>query len=345
MGGLARRDAADRHRVRRRHAVARRHPVLRAASSRRRRSSARCWAGGLPVPFAHAGARRVPHGLLHVPRGVHRLLRRARRAAHGAPRRHGEPRPRRAADRWRCRSWILAAAVAMAHRHRASRSGIPRRSSRRRAGSRPLAVGGRARRASCSPGSTYQRRAISADAARRRLRARSATPALRALLARRRLRAGSTAACSSAFSRVVGWIDRYIVDGVLNVLSAWTLDGGRPAAAHPDRPPRTTSTASPRRPRAPRLVPVARVIDDGLARPLRHHLGALRRRRPHHVPARHRPLPRALARRRQHGRLASCSSICDLRGLRPRGGGLPVLRGARRWCRRSASSTSSASTA
>jgi NADH-quinone oxidoreductase subunit L len=29
-----------------------------------------------------------------------------------------------------------------------------------------------------------------------------------------------------AFSRVVGWVDRYLVDGVLNVLSAWTLDSG-----------------------------------------------------------------------------------------------------------------------
>jgi NADH-quinone oxidoreductase subunit L len=28
------------------------------------------------------------------------------------------------------------------------------------------------------------------------------------------------------FSRVVGWIDRYVVDGVLNGLSAWTLDAG-----------------------------------------------------------------------------------------------------------------------
>ena len=25
------------------------------------------------------------------------------------------------------------------------------------------------------------------------------------------------------FSRIVGWIDRYLVDGVLNVVSAWTL--------------------------------------------------------------------------------------------------------------------------
>jgi NADH-quinone oxidoreductase subunit L len=29
-----------------------------------------------------------------------------------------------------------------------------------------------------------------------------------------------------AFSRLVGWIDRYLVDGILNVVSAWTLEGG-----------------------------------------------------------------------------------------------------------------------
>ncbi len=28
------------------------------------------------------------------------------------------------------------------------------------------------------------------------------------------------------FSRVVGWTDRYIVDGVVNVVSAWTVMGG-----------------------------------------------------------------------------------------------------------------------
>jgi NADH-quinone oxidoreductase subunit L len=28
------------------------------------------------------------------------------------------------------------------------------------------------------------------------------------------------------FSRLIGWIDRYLVDGVLNVLSAWTLSAG-----------------------------------------------------------------------------------------------------------------------
>jgi len=29
-----------------------------------------------------------------------------------------------------------------------------------------------------------------------------------------------------AFSRLIGWIDRYLVDGLLNVLSAGTLRGG-----------------------------------------------------------------------------------------------------------------------
>jgi NADH-quinone oxidoreductase subunit L len=28
------------------------------------------------------------------------------------------------------------------------------------------------------------------------------------------------------FARIIGWVDRYVVDGVLNVLSAWTLDAG-----------------------------------------------------------------------------------------------------------------------
>ena len=28
------------------------------------------------------------------------------------------------------------------------------------------------------------------------------------------------------FARIIGWIDRYLVDGVLNVLSAWTLMAG-----------------------------------------------------------------------------------------------------------------------
>jgi NADH:ubiquinone oxidoreductase subunit 5 (subunit L)/multisubunit Na+/H+ antiporter MnhA subunit len=34
------------------------------------------------------------------------------------------------------------------------------------------------------------------------------------------------AAAVLAFSRAVGWVDRYLVDGVLNALSAWTLTAG-----------------------------------------------------------------------------------------------------------------------
>jgi NADH-quinone oxidoreductase subunit L len=50
-------------------------------------------------------------------------------------------------------------------------------------------------------------------------------------LARRRygldaLYAGLYRAFILGFSQLVGWVDRYLVDGVLNVLSAWTLRGG-----------------------------------------------------------------------------------------------------------------------
>jgi len=37
---------------------------------------------------------------------------------------------------------------------------------------------------------------------------------------------GVLGAATLAFSRMVGWVDRYLVDGVLNVLSAWTLTTG-----------------------------------------------------------------------------------------------------------------------
>jgi NADH-quinone oxidoreductase subunit L len=51
-------------------------------------------------------------------------------------------------------------------------------------------------------------------------------------LARRRygidaLYAGLYRGLILGFSRLIGWIDRYIVDGVLNVLSALTLRGGQ----------------------------------------------------------------------------------------------------------------------
>jgi NADH:ubiquinone oxidoreductase subunit 5 (subunit L)/multisubunit Na+/H+ antiporter MnhA subunit len=40
------------------------------------------------------------------------------------------------------------------------------------------------------------------------------------------LYAGLYRAVLLGFSRVIGWLDRYVVDGVLNVVSAWTLRGG-----------------------------------------------------------------------------------------------------------------------
>ena len=71
---------------------------------------------------------------------------------------------------------------------------------------------------------TYQRRAISADAV-----ATAFGPIRRAALAKFWLDDLFLALYRGvllALSRVVGWIDRYVVDGVLNVVSAWTLDGG-----------------------------------------------------------------------------------------------------------------------
>jgi NADH-quinone oxidoreductase subunit L len=71
---------------------------------------------------------------------------------------------------------------------------------------------------------TYQRRAIEPE----RLAAMFG-PIRRAALARfwidDVLEAGY-AVVLLGLSRIVGWIDRYIVDGVLNVASAWTLDAG-----------------------------------------------------------------------------------------------------------------------
>jgi NADH:ubiquinone oxidoreductase subunit 5 (subunit L)/multisubunit Na+/H+ antiporter MnhA subunit len=37
---------------------------------------------------------------------------------------------------------------------------------------------------------------------------------------------GVLAAATLGFSRLVGWIDRYLVDGILNVVSAWTVTTG-----------------------------------------------------------------------------------------------------------------------
>ena len=222
------------------------------------------------------------------------------------------------------------------------------RSSRRRAGSRRSRSAWRWP-ASRSPGSSTSVRAISADRLFERFgpdrRGRGG-----ALLARRSVRRSSTAGVILGVSRLIGWVDRYLVDGILNVLSAWTLTRGRPAAPHPDRPGpglrlrrraraccsswsgcagrSSPMSACAKRPDRTRDViyrnglrmssfPVLSIITWA---PF---VGAI--------------LIMFLARR--HGRcwcagwpwlstsVSLVLSICGLRGLRPRGGGLPVLRG------------------
>jgi NADH:ubiquinone oxidoreductase subunit 5 (subunit L)/multisubunit Na+/H+ antiporter MnhA subunit len=71
---------------------------------------------------------------------------------------------------------------------------------------------------------TYQRRSIDAEAL-----ARLAGPIRHAAHARfliDDLFEGVFGAATLGLSRMVGWLDRYIVDGVLNVLSAWTVTSG-----------------------------------------------------------------------------------------------------------------------
>ena len=71
---------------------------------------------------------------------------------------------------------------------------------------------------------TYQRESVSADSL-----ASAFGPIRRAALAKFWIDDLYLAIYNSilmAFARVIGWLDRYIVDGVLNVVSAWTLDGG-----------------------------------------------------------------------------------------------------------------------
>ena len=71
---------------------------------------------------------------------------------------------------------------------------------------------------------TYQRRVISADAL-----ARAFAPIRYAALRRfwlDDLYAGIYRSLLLAGARGIGWLDRYVVDGVLNAVSAWTLDAG-----------------------------------------------------------------------------------------------------------------------
>ena len=71
---------------------------------------------------------------------------------------------------------------------------------------------------------TYQRRTISADAL-----AALFGPIRRAAIAKfwlDEIYLGLYRGVLLGFARLVGWVDRYLVDGVLNVVSAWTLEAG-----------------------------------------------------------------------------------------------------------------------
>jgi NADH:ubiquinone oxidoreductase subunit 5 (subunit L)/multisubunit Na+/H+ antiporter MnhA subunit len=71
---------------------------------------------------------------------------------------------------------------------------------------------------------TYQRRSIEPETL-----AALSGPIRRAALARfwiDDLYAAAYRVLILGFSAVVGWVDRYFVDGVLNVVSAWTVDAG-----------------------------------------------------------------------------------------------------------------------
>lgn len=71
---------------------------------------------------------------------------------------------------------------------------------------------------------TYQRRAISAE------QLASAFGPIRYAALRKfwidDIYEGILGIALFTFSRIIGWLDRYIVDGVLNVLSAWTVSAG-----------------------------------------------------------------------------------------------------------------------
>jgi NADH-quinone oxidoreductase subunit L len=71
---------------------------------------------------------------------------------------------------------------------------------------------------------TYQQRTISADSL-----ASMFAPVRRAALARfwiDDLFEGVFATATLALSTLIGWFDRYFVDGVLNAVSAWTVSSG-----------------------------------------------------------------------------------------------------------------------
>ena len=259
-----------------------------------------------------AAARRVPHGVLHVPRRLPRVLRRAARPRR-RPRRTSRAagadarRPLLACLGARCRSLARRSAMALgmafadsARRRRRESAGAGLAARRSRVG---VALAGIAARVARS---TSAARSI----AREPLARRSAP--IRGRRARR------------------FWLDDVFAGlyrGVApRLLAPRRLDRSLPRRRRAERAERAgrcgraTACAGIQTGqaqdyvygvavgRAPaRLVLVAAVARDRPARPLDHHVGAVRRRRAHHVrSARHRPLLVRLIARRGDGRSRSC---------------------------------------
>ena len=82
-----------------------------------------------------------------------------------------------------------------------------------------------------------------------------------------------------AFSRIIGWLDRYLVDGVLNVLSAWTVTRRRRAADDADRPRAGLRLRRRRRPARFSSSGCGGRSRDRIPRSLGDDLGAVRRAR------------------------------------------------------------------
>ena len=191
---------------------------------------------------------------------------------------------------------------------------------------------------------TYQRRAINADTAGRGVRADPPRRA-REVLDRRPVRRRLSAWRCFAFSRVIGWLDRYLVDGVLNVAQRMDARRRRRAADDADRP--GAGLRLRRRRRRAHSDPLDAVGARVTGFPVlsRHDLGAVRRARSSSW--RSRATGRcSCAGRRSLGATVSLRRVgLGLLGLRPCGGRLPVPGGVRRSCRRSASRICSPSTA
>ena len=159
-----------------------------------------------------AGAHRVADGLLHVPRRLRHVLRPRARAAAIRTRRRGSMR----GPLWLLAALTLVVGIGLALRGGEAAEEAP-------AWLPPLSIG-LALAGFALAWAMYQRGAI--DPAR-------VASALAPLdyLARRRygldaLYAGLYRGIILGFSRLIGWIDRYFVDGILNALTALTLRAG-----------------------------------------------------------------------------------------------------------------------